>query len=136
MARYGEKLKSIGNGCYTAYVWYHRSRNEEKTLHDAEAIYDALPHGSGINDSWHIAQLASKCNRFHCGNTYYAMTGDGMYCHSYNFYVVIDVLPGGQLEFLRLAMYDRELACCGVGLREYLEETIAYAIDEHNNQGG
>jgi len=136
MTHYGEKLKSIGGGCNAAYIWYHRSRNEEKALRAAETIHNALPHGSGINDSWHIAQLASKRNRFHCGNTYHAMTSGGMYCHSYNFFVSIDVLPNGQLEFQRLTMYDREHACCGYGLREYLEETIAGAIDEYNNQRG
>jgi len=134
MAHYGEKLKSIGGGCNAAYIWYHRSRNEEKTLRDAETIHNALPHGSGINDSWHIAQLSSKRHRYHCGNTFYAMNDAGMYCHHYNFYAVIDVRPDGQLEFLRLAMYDQELACCGYGLREYLTETVAFAIDEYNNQ--
>jgi len=134
MTSYGSEFAELGSGSSSAYVWYHQHHNKEDSLRDAETILDALPHGSGINGNWHVAQLSSKRRRYHCGNTFYAMNDVGMYCHSYNFYTVVDVLPDGQLEFLRLAMYDREHACCGVGLREYLEETIAGAIDEYNNQ--
>jgi len=137
MTSYGEYYAGLGTGgCSTAHAWIHPEHGIDDSLDMARVVFESLPHGSGINGSWHIMQLASKPNRFHCGNTYYAMNDVGMYCHSYNFYAVVDVLPGGQLEFLRLTMYDRELACCGYGLREYLEETIAGAIDEYNNQGG
>lgn len=51
----------------------------------AQSLFDKLPHGSGINGTWHITQSKHKSNVYYASCDYEAMNENGYYCHVYHF---------------------------------------------------
>ena len=129
MTKYGDYDAVLGSGYGHSMAHVHGKHGIDNSIDDARVIHEALPHGSGIDYTWHIMQLSTEARRFHCYNAYHAMTEHGFYCHVYDFRVTVDILAGGELKMGYLAMGYRELACCGYGLRDYLESTIWEACD-------
>lgn len=106
--------------------YYHNDKG--KSL--INRLFNILPHGSGIDYTWHITQHIAKPNRFTCSNAYHAMDEYGGYCHSYDFRVTIDYNPDtDSFVFVRFSFCgQRENNCCGFGLVDYLVDTLIYSI--------
>jgi len=96
-----------------------------------ENLAAILPHGSGINGGWRIKRTA---NKFRCTNTYEAMNECGYYCHNYEFTITIKLI-NGKFEYVRLNFHGQhELSCCGYGIKDYLEDTIADCISYNQDK--
>jgi hypothetical protein len=82
-----------------------------------------LPHGSGINGTWNFQTL--KNGKILASNCYDAMNEYGMYCHYYDFTAVytFDQNDGYTLEKINFHG-QKEHACCGYGLKDYLTDTL------------
>ena len=92
-----------------------------------EKLEKELPHGSGINADWHIEDKGSY---FRADNSYNAMNEDGFYIGWQDFYLII---PKKNPDDFRLHFTgDRRIlkTTTGYMLRDYLDETFAYAIGE------
>jgi len=93
------------------------------------ALIEELPHGSGINGTWHIQSASRKGKRlFMASNTYSAMDAGGGYCHDYPFEATFVMGPEPdhspnwvRLEFDSLSITDERKAApdgdmgCGIG---------------------
>ena len=91
---------------------------------DVEDVRDALPHGSGIDDSWEIDHMGSY---FRCYNGYHAMNEDGYYDGWADFSVII---PIKDPENFRLHFHGQRSQRLNrrYALREYLEDTIYWSL--------
>ncbi len=90
----------------------------------ARRIAEALPHGSGIDSDWHIEE---KGNKIYAYNSYHCMDECGMYCGWQDFYVVI---PITDLKNFKLHFQGGQYLAQKYMLRDYLEDTILYALEE------
>ncbi len=104
-----------------------------------EQLFDALPHGSGINCDWEIVECKvgfMAYNSFHCMNEH------GMYDGYADFYIVVSknletLNPGTWLERqcvdfkLRFQGKLAQAKNTKYMLREYLEDTLAYSLDNN-----
>ena len=105
---------------------------------DHNYIYERLPHGSGIDAKWIIEE---KDKYFRCSNSFHCMDENGYYCGWADFSVIIfkklkkykiqnsailyEVkfnlhFHGDYSQYLNKKCY----------LRDYLEETIHYFLNE------
>lgn len=104
---------------------YPYSRIESDTpiqLRLSESLLDILPHGSGIDYTWHISHAKHNPNRFYASNGFHAMNENGMYCHSYDFTLTIDYIPENERKV------DCQY-CNGRGYR-YVMELLPYHISK------
>lgn len=106
------------------------------TEQELEIIENLLPHGSGINGTWQLTLL--KNGKVLASNCFDAMNEVGMYCHYYDFTLTIEHIPTqgkyiiipGKYEITRLNFHgQKENACCGYGLKDYIFETCDYALE-------
>ena len=134
MTSYGSYTAVLGSGYGSAMAHVHQAHGVDDSLDDARIIYEALPHGSGIDYTWHVMQLKTKPRRFHCYNRYHAMDEWGGYCDIYDFVAIVDILDTGglQLHNLTFTWGSREYSCCGYGLKEYLGELLAEVLEEYS----
>lgn len=91
-------------------------------------LKDSLPHGSGINGNWSIWQHSKDKTLWYASNFYQAMNEVGMYCHTYDFTLTLKVKDYERsYEIVRLNFHgQKEYACCGYGLKDYLLDTCSY----------
>lgn len=101
----------------------------QRGLKQCQTLADLLPHGSGINGNWKIKKTG---NKFVCSNYYQAMDEYGGYCHDYDFTVTIN-LQDGKFEYCKFII-QTELECCGYGLDDYLQDTIAESISYNQDK--
>ena len=105
-------------------------RDTEAGTYDetVEMLKDALPNGSGINGDWTFGQHWDS-SRFTCYNSFEAKDEGGGHCHDWDFNVTVDV-KSDKLEFVHFSFQgQRELACCGSGLRDYLENYLWESLE-------
>ena len=96
-------------------IYHTKDLSNEEEL-KIEELIDNLPHGSGINYTWHT-DVTDR--RIYTYNSYDAMDENGSYCHVYPIKVVFN---RKDLKMLDVKMTGRELKCCGYGLRDYLSD--------------
>jgi hypothetical protein len=107
----------------------HFISDTKSGIKQCETLANILPHGSGINGDWHIKKTGKK---FICSNCYSAMDDMGGYCHDYDFTVTI-TLQNSKFEYVKMVMQS-ELECCGYGLDDYLQDTIAETISYNQDK--
>ena len=85
----------------------------------------ALPHGSGIDYDWYCEK--QKNGKLACSNAYHVMNENGFYIGSADFSIRFHV--DNRKEF-RLMFHGSSAQYLNrqYGLREYLDDTIYYAI--------
>ena len=103
----------------SAFPYSHYWAKSQVSLDLCKRLGDLLPHGSGINGSWHVER---KDNRlFYASNHYEAMDENGFYCHDYSFTAVYKFNGDNQFEPCKY--------CNNTGKR-YIRDFIKY----HPNQ--
>ena len=107
---------------------------QEKDLY---RLAKSLPHGSGINGEWYLTYI-KKGKKFYASNHYEAMNEQGSYCHFYEFTLTLSKTQRidqngnsySEFEIAHFNFHDqRERACCGYGIKDYLWQTIQEALD-------
>lgn len=89
-----------------------------------------LPHGSGIDNTWHIEPPSKRGKYYRCYNSYHTMDEYGHYDGWADFVVLIDKDDPTEFKLQFRGRYARRLAE-EHNLREYLEDLFYYAlIDE------
>jgi len=113
----------------------------------------SLPHGSGINGEWYLTYI-KRGKKFYASNHYEAMNEQGTYCHIYDFTLTLEKVEltmqewetldnqaakmgkepknirPNKFEITRLNFHgQREYACCGSGLKDYLWQTVQEGLD-------
>jgi hypothetical protein len=92
-----------------------------------------LPHGSGIDCDW-IITIDWKKSRINCKNSYHCMNEYGMYDGFADFTLSIPFdSTENEFSFVfngKQSQYKNRK----YGLREYLEDTFASWLNEHNPQ--
>lgn len=93
-------------------------------------LHSDLPHGSGIDCKWEIEDMGKY---FKCLNSFHCMNEHGMYCGYADFTLIIP--KKNPLEF-RLHFNGKDSAYLNERymLRDYLEDTFHYAIDDLMNK--
>lgn len=89
----------------------------------AKKIANALPHGSGIDGDWHIEE---KGNNIYAGNSYHCMDDVGYYVGWQDFYLII---PKSNPKNFKLHFKGDQYLARKYMLRDYLEDTFAYALE-------
>ena len=127
MQRLGQKCRTKGKDDTMADMGFGYSPNCDWDIFtDNElAILDNLPHGSGIDYDWMAEKLGNGKIKAH--NAYHAMDENGFYCRVFDFSVTFRPSDPGDFR-LMFHGCNPEKVSCGLGLRDYLEETIHYCI--------
>lgn len=96
-----------------------------------ENLFRDLPHGSGINADWEVKRTDKY---YRCTNGFQVMDEDGSYVGWADFSLLIPIHKD-PLDFKLMfhGAYSRKLANEYM-LREYLEDTFAWWIDDHRKQ--
>jgi len=96
-----------------------------------EKLFQDLPHGSGINAEWHVKRTDKY---YRCSNSFQVMDEHGFYVGWADFSLLIPIHKD-PLDFKLMfhGPYSRRLANKYM-LREYLEDTFAWWIDDHRKQ--
>ena len=92
-----------------------------------EILEGILPHGSGIDLRW---EIEDKGNYFKGVNAFHCMNDAGYYCGYADFSIIIP--KNNPLDF-RLHFHGKQSHYYNTRLmlRDYIEETIYYALQEH-----
>ena len=95
------------------------------------AVIQSLPHGSGINADWTVNRL--KNGKIQAFNSFHVMSEHGFYIGWADFSVTFDPsLPLPELaQTFRLQFHGSQAQYLNTyyGLREYLDDTLFYCID-------
>jgi hypothetical protein len=92
-----------------------------------DVLLKALPHGSGINNTWEIEEHK---NKFECKNSYQVMNEAGFYIGWADFTVIV---PKTENFYDMFTLHFNGSAAQRFAqryfLREYLEEEIYYCLE-------
>ena len=94
---------------------------------DLERLEDCLPHGSGINSAWEFIQ--HKNGKVTCINSFHALNESGYYVGYMPFKFTVQACCDS-LVMNRVVCNEKRLVDFH-GLREYLEDTIANALESY-----
>lgn len=84
--------------------------------------HDLLPHGSGIDSDWIVADYSDY--GINCFNSFHVMDENGMYAGWADFYIMVDIRD--PLNFsLHFRGNEAQSLNRRFGLREYLEDLFA-----------
>lgn len=116
--------------------WNERKPTREDRMSDRiDKIMAALPHGSGINCDWTADTLKNGKVRFY--NSYHVMSEHGFYIGWADCSVTLDPRQDGETMAagFRLMFHGQAAQYLNryYGLRDYLEDTIAYCLGEVDN---
>ena len=90
------------------------------------ALLDVLPHGSGIDCKWGI-ELDLHSGKIVCKNSFHNMNDNGSYSGYTDFQVIINANHRdifGRLDWTLKGRFAKRF-----GLKDYLEDTIGYALE-------
>ena len=105
----------------------NRFLNDEKES-ILSMIEQELPHGSGIDGDWYL-QLTTP-TRVNAFNSYHCMDEHGYYDGWVDFTVHFDLADKDVFKVTIRSDYENRYRAEKYGLREYLEDTIAYSLED------
>lgn len=102
-----------------------RNKSNDSLAVTPKVLEDFLPHGSGINQDWHIEDKGSY---FRADNSYNASDEMGDYIGWQDFYLTIPKKDPS--DFKLHFTGDRRIIARQPELRDYLNDVVMYGLDE------